>query len=310
MRDRAPLAVVIYNPVAGGSRGEIASLRAEHYLEAAGFRVERIPTEDRAGATPIARRVASRVDRLVVVGGDGSVREAIEGLGEARNHVPIGIVPQGNANVVARELDIPRDVEGASRVAASGTARKMDLGLAKSDAGQTLFLAVVGIGWDASTVRSIDRVRHSAIGRLWYRTWADSVYVASGLVEAFRPRQSRFAVTVDSSGKDVSYCAAFLCNLRTYGKSMAVTPDAGPTTGRIHIQGRKRATPADLVWQLASASAGRRSPSFISDYDDGERIEVRAIGRDFPVEIDGDYWGRASRLDVTILPAGVGILTP
>lgn len=301
---------MIYNPVAGGSRGELASREAQLRLEASGFQVERIPTLDRAGAAPIAHKVATRVDRLVVVGGDGSVREAIEGLGHSRRHVPIGIVPQGNANVVARELDIPLDVGGASQVAASGTPRDIDLGFAKSNTFETLFLAVVGIGWDADTVRSIDRIRHSAFGRRWYRTWADSLYVTSGLVEAFRPRRSRFTISVDGSSGGVSYCSAFLCNLRTYGKNMAVAPDAGPSTGRIHVQARKRASPPALVWQLASAAAGRRSPSFISDYDDGERIEVRALEEGFPVEIDGDYRGRASRLDVTVHPRGVRILAP
>ena len=70
-------------------------------------------------ATEVGRR-GDEVGRFVVVGGDGTVREAIDGLGDARSRIPVGIVPMGNANVVARELGIGPDVDEAIRVAVDG----------------------------------------------------------------------------------------------------------------------------------------------------------------------------------------------
>lgn len=63
--------VVIYNPIAGGSRGEAVSARVEERLTAAGRAVQRIATRDRRGATPIAEDVADTAGCVVAVGGDG-----------------------------------------------------------------------------------------------------------------------------------------------------------------------------------------------------------------------------------------------
>jgi diacylglycerol kinase (ATP) len=310
-----PRAAVIYNPVAGASHGGAASKRAAERLLDAGFDVERAPTRDRRGAVPIAREVADHVDLLVVVGGDGSLREAIEGLGHARARVTIGLIPMGNANVVANDLGIPRDPEAAVELLVHGEPATMDVGFVRTDTFESLFLAVVGIGWDATAVGLMDRLRHSRFGGMWYRVWADSLYAVVGLLAALRPRQDRFRVTVD--GVDMAdevespgpYCAAFLCNMRTYAKAMAMAPDAHRASGLIHVQGRKRAFVPFLAWHLLAALRGRRSPAFISDYMDGRRIEVHG-DTGFPVEIDGDSRGRAAWLEVTLEPGAVRILAP
>jgi len=204
-------AAVIFNPISGSGLGEAASIAAENSLCRDGWQVERIPTCDRSGATRIARRVAEKVDLLVVAGGDGSIREAIGGLEQAAGHVKLGLVPVGNANVLARELGIPLAPDAAVAILSSETAVPVDLGSANGE----LFLAMVGVGWDALTVRYLDRLRHSKWGRIWYRTWADSAYAAAGLAAAFQVRPPRFRLTRDGKMQTHRYCAALFCNVRT-----------------------------------------------------------------------------------------------
>ena len=304
-----PRAAVIFNPISGGSRGEAVSLRARERLEVAGYEVERRPTLDRAGATPIAREVAPHLDRLVVVGGEGTVREAVEGLGDARARVPIGIVPMGNANVVARELGIPRDTEGAIDTAVGGTPVAMDVGVVRTDAFEELFLAVVGVGWDAHTVRLLDRFRHTPLGRASYRVWADGLYAVAGLCAALRPAQERFRIRVDGEEMPASYVAAYLCNLRTYGKKMAMTPNARRDSGTVHVHGRKRALLPFVLWHLGSAVRGHRAPAFVSDYSEGRTVRLEGSKR-LAVQVDGDDRGWSSWVEASILPGAVRIMAP
>ena len=307
-----PAAVVIYNPISGGSRGEEVSRRTEVRLVDAGYEVERLATRDRRGAIPVAAEVAARdepVERLVVVGGDGTVRETIDGLGDARARIPIGIVPMGNANVVARELGIGKDIDDAITVAVTGRPVDMDLGTVRGDDFEEVFLAVVGVGWDAHTVRLLDRFRHTALGRGAYRVWADGLYGISGFAAALRPRQERFGVEVDGASLGDRYCAAWVCNLRTYGKGMAVTPDAHRSTGRLHIQARKRAAAPFLLWQLGSALRGTETPGFIADYADGTVVRLTSE-RPVAVEVEGDDRGWTTTLTLTVQPAAIRIFAP
>ena len=302
-------AVVVYNRLAGAGRGEDVAERAERALRDAGFEVERIPTRDRRGAAPVAREVAGRVDLLVVVGGDGSLREAVEGLGAERSRVTLGLLPLGNANVVAHELGIPLDPRAAVSVLLDGAPVEMDAAKVRAEAFETWFLAVVGLGWDAITVGIIDRIRRSRLGRIWYRLWADSVYAAAGLLAALRPGLRRIRLHVDGVAQETAYCAAYFCNLRTYGKGMAMAPDAHATSGLIHYQARKRWSLPFLAWHLWAALRGRRSPRFLSDYGCATRIEVRA-DVPVPVEIDGDYCGSMRSLELRVEPRAVRILAP
>jgi diacylglycerol kinase family enzyme len=305
-----PRAVVIYNPIAGGSLGAAVSGRVQARLEAAGFEVDRHATMDRRGAGPIARDAAGRADRIVAVGGDGTLREVVAGLREAADRTAVGVVPMGNANIVAHELGIPTDVDGAIEVLVEGEAVDMDLGRFRTDEHEGLFLGVVGVGWDADAVGMVDRFRHTQVGRRSYRTWADGLYGAAGLAAALRPGQARFTLSADgapASGRE--YRAAFLCNLRTYGKAMTVTPDAHRASGLIHVQGRHSAFPPFLAWQIGAALLGRKAPSFVSDYLEGRTFELRA-DVPFQVQVDGDARGSTRRLDVEVLPRAVRILAP
>src|SRR5512146_2150365 len=105
------LIVVIYNPAARrASEGKIA--RATAYLEKKGFAVELLRTETAGHARQLAAEARGRTPHLIVAaGGDGTVNEVINGI--ARTDTPLGVLPLGTTNVLARELDIPEDIYGA-----------------------------------------------------------------------------------------------------------------------------------------------------------------------------------------------------
>jgi diacylglycerol kinase (ATP) len=302
-------AAVVFNPVAGSGDGREVAAAAQARLLADGWSVEAIPTRDRDGATAIARELRHEVDLLVVVGGDGSLREVLEGLGEARAQVNVALVPIGNANVAAQELGIPVDPDQAIDLMADGEPTCIDIARMHSEESSELVLAMVGIGWDAITVGYVDRVRHSRLGSVCYRLCADAVYVACGLAAALHLRPPPFRVVEDGRPLPRGYRAAHICNFRAYGKGMSMAPAARHDSGRLHYQLRKRSWLPALLWHLVAAQLRREAPVFISDYGRGRRIEI-VSSEALPLQIDGDFKGRFSRFSVEVEPRAARIIAP
>ncbi|NUR06538.1 MAG: diacylglycerol kinase [Nocardioidaceae bacterium] len=132
-------------PSAGKGRGSRTAAIAHPRLTEAGFEVRHLVSRDGADARELAQRaVADGVEALVVVGGDGMVHLAVQAL--AGTGIPLGIIPAGTGNDVARYLDIPRsDPQRAADVVVGSRTRTIDL----ARTGATWFVTVLAAGFDA-----------------------------------------------------------------------------------------------------------------------------------------------------------------
>ncbi len=298
-------AAVVYNPVAGAGRAQALAEQAARILEEDGYTVERLATPGPGGAEALAREHAHAIDLLVVAGGDGSIREAIAGLGPESRRVLVAVLPCGNANVVARELRVPLQPDAALALLRGGEPRPIDLAYLNDE----LFLAIVGIGWDARTVHWLARLRRTRLGSFWYRVWADSVYFFAGLLALFARSPAGLRIIADGRPAPRPYRTAFLANFRCYGKGWAMVPDADCASGLIHYQARKRAGFWFIAWQLVAAMLRKRTPAFISDYAHGGEIVVES-DRPFPVQVDGDDRGVMTRIAIRVEPGAARVVGP
>ena len=158
-------ALVIGNPIAGAGRGERSARGLSEGLRARGLEVELHLTAGRGDATRRVRGRAREVDLLVSVGGDGTLREVLDGVGD--ESVPVGILPMGTANVLSLDLKLPRDVAGALEVLARGRTQAIDVARVNGSLG---FL-VTGVGLDAAVVEELERRRSGPISKSSY-VWA------------------------------------------------------------------------------------------------------------------------------------------
>ena len=148
-----------------------------------GWRAEFLVTEKaEEGVFAASGAALDGVDLVVAVGGDGTVRGCAEGL--ARTGVPLGVVPHGTANLLARTLRIPGHARAALAVALGrgGTDRVIDLAVADG----VPFTAMAGMGLDAAVVAGT-RLKHQ-FGWL--------AYAMSGAVHLAVP-PARFAIRLD-----------------------------------------------------------------------------------------------------------------
>jgi diacylglycerol kinase (ATP) len=146
---------LLTNPTSGKGRGAKVRLRALDRLRGAGLTVRDLAGRDAAEALELARQcVADGVDALVVCGGDGMVHLAAQAV--ATTGTPLGIVPAGTGNDVARYFDMPRkDPDAAVDRVLAGNTRTVDL----ARSGSQYFVTVLAAGFDAIVNERANRMR-------------------------------------------------------------------------------------------------------------------------------------------------------
>ena len=137
----------IINPISGGVSPDAARARAElasAIVDRRGDPAEVFVTERQGHARELTRAAVARGARLVMAwGGDGTINEVASAL--AFGEVPLGIVPAGSGNGLARQLSISAEPAAAIRRAIGAAPRRIDVG----ELEDRLFVNVAGIGFDA-----------------------------------------------------------------------------------------------------------------------------------------------------------------
>ncbi|MBW1703938.1 MAG: NAD(+)/NADH kinase [Deltaproteobacteria bacterium] len=199
-------AAIIVNPVSGHGRSLRKAQKVQRLLDQSGLDVELLLTEAAQHGRTLANEIASSVEVLVCVGGDGTVNEVANGLVDAGQDTPILIIPTGTANVIFREIGLPGDLESQVKLAMDSSVRLLDLGRA----GDRFFIMCAGAGFDAAIVDTISQTRtQSGISML--------SYIMPTLRETFRYPFPRMRVTIN--GKDFDEGATFvvIANMQRYG---------------------------------------------------------------------------------------------
>ncbi len=216
--------LVIYNPTAGRRRRRKLDA-ALAVLRARGVEVRLAETAGPDDPEAMARDAEDDVSLVVVAGGDGTIKGAVEGLvargAAGRTVPPLGVLPLGTANVLAGELGLPADAADAAGVLADGVTADIHLGYADG----RCFLIMVGVGFDASVVARIRPSMKRLLGK--------AAYVVEALRELARPQDRRHRVTV--GGETFEAAAIVLANGHFYGGRFVLAPNASLTAPEFQV---------------------------------------------------------------------------
>ena len=154
----------IVNPKSGASSSKLMSREFKDYLLREGFDVRLSLTESLADAGELATDAAVDYDcaMVVVVGGDGTVREVAHGL--EGSDKPMLIVPCGTENLLANELGFDEKLETIIRTFEEGFLRSLDMGCIDGKC----FTSIAGFGFDGAVVRNVSRQRSGHIDHFDY----------------------------------------------------------------------------------------------------------------------------------------------
>ncbi len=277
---------LIFNPVAtmtnAGVRDALVGLLgAEVELTVVGTRA-------RLHASDLARdAVREGTEAVFVLGGDGTANEVLQGL--AGTDVPLGLLPGGGANVLARAIGLPRDADEAARVQLERLHAGHDQRLGLGEANGRLFGFQAGIGLDAGIVRRVEA--HPGMKR-WLRQLA---FILLGLREwaTSTDRRDPACRVTDVDGLDASpRMLASVANLDPYTylgpRPFHLLPDAGPDSALDLLVAESLSTGAVLQGILRAFRDGShvRDPRFTMVHD-LDRVTITA-DRPAPLMVDGD----------------------
>ncbi len=275
---------MIFNPAARGDKAR----RLRRQLDAFGADCALKATTAAGDAQRLAAQaVAEGFDLIVAAGGDGTVNEVLNGIGDAPDgfaNVRLGVLPLGTVNVFARELKIPLKIERAWEVLKRGRETKIDLPRVEfSENGgsqKRYFCQLAGAGLDARAIELVDWKQKKQVGPL--------AYVIAGL-KALRERQPK--ITVRANGQSATGELVLVGNGRFYGGSFAILPQADLCNGLLEVCVLSRAD----WWTLLRCGPGLllhgSLPANAVKYLSAEKFELTS---DTPAafELDGEWVGK------------------
>jgi YegS/Rv2252/BmrU family lipid kinase len=285
--------VVLVNPSSGGGRTKTLLPRFtdaldKRHLE---FRVE--PTRSAEHAVELALRAADQGELPVVMSGDGLV--GIVGGALAGTDVPLGILPAGRGNDLARVLDIPSDPVGAAGVLASWHARVIDVG----EANGKRFLGIASTGFDSECNRIANEVKLIR-GQLVY------AYSVPRALIAWKP--ARFTLRIGEESMRFTGWSVAAANSRAFGGGMFIAPNALLDDGEFDVVMVGEVSKLRYLSNLPKVFKGAHL-----DNDEVRVIRTRSLeldaSRPFAVYADGEH---LTDLPVTlrVLPKALAVLAP
>jgi diacylglycerol kinase (ATP) len=233
------------------------------------------------------------VDRLLVWGGDGTVRRCIDTFVREGADAELAIIPAGTANMLAKGLGVPIDLQGAVDIAIGGSPRRIDVGQINGES----FAVMAGTGFDALLIRDADEDKER-VGRL--------AYLRAGLRHLDRDGTP---VRVDVDGKRWYEGPAACVLVGNFGRIMGgveVFPDARADDGRLDVGVVTARHRRDWLRVGARAVAGQIAASPFVETTQATELEVR-LEHTMPWELDGGDRPKTRKLRVGVLPQRVAV---
>jgi YegS/Rv2252/BmrU family lipid kinase len=290
---------VIINPISGGAAPDVARTRAQLALSAverSGDRADVFITERAGHARELAKAAVRRGARLVLAwGGDGTINEVASAL--AFDDVPLGIVPSGSGNGLARELGIDRRAEAAIAAALQASPRRIDLG----EIGGRLFVNVAGVGIDAYVAHQFNDTGNVRRGLLAYAR------ITGRALFAYAP--ARYRIAMDEGTIETHAVVLTIANGTQYGNNARIAPNASLDDGLLDlvvVEESSRLRTLVNVPRLFNGTAERVPGCTI------RRIREAAIESAEPMtfHVDGEPVIGGTSLKVRVHPGALWIAAP
>ena len=288
---------IIVNPISGGSRRRRAPDRAAiatDCLSASRRAGEVFVTERKGHARELAAAAVARgADLVVAWGGDGTVNEVATSL--IFGQTPLGIVPSGSGNGLARALKIPADPVRAIHHALSSAPRPMDAG----ELGGRLFFNIAGVGLDAHIAACFDRDPGKRRG------FATYVRISARELFAYRCRTYRIDARSVSEGERTALLVTF-ANSGEFGNGARIAPAARPDDGLLDMvifEERSRLATLTGLPRLFTGGIERQRGITTQQI---ERATIES-DRSMVFHVDGEPVEGGTRLEAKVLPAALRV---
>lgn len=287
-----PLALLV-NPHSAGGKTLKLLPRVEAALDAARaeFRVQRTKGIEHGVEQALLAIEADEVP--VVMSGDGLLGAV--GGAMAGTETPLGIIPGGRGNDLARVLEIPADPEAAVAVLLAGQSRRIDVG----EANGKRFLGIVSVGFDSECNRLANEVKFLR---------SNLVYAYSAIRTLIGWKPARFTIRVDQERTRFSGYSVSVANNSTFGGGMRIAPQAELDDGQFDIVTIGEVGKLRYVANLPKVFKGAHVDEEQVSVFRAQHLELTA-SRPFPVYADGEHLTELPA-SLRVLPRALSVLVP
>jgi diacylglycerol kinase (ATP) len=289
--------VVIANPRSGHGRGARVLSQVQAFLEQRRIACETAVSTHPGHVTELAAEAAGRgLAPLVIVGGDGTLFEALNGMVKAGRFMPVAQIPVGSGNSFIKDLGI-ESVEDGLRALSGGKTRPVDVGRVRSAAGEYHFVNLVGAGFVAN-------VASRAVS---FKLFGDASYTIGVLLELLVMRAVPLRLTAD--GRESVRDALFIevCNSRKTGGDMIMAPSAEVDDGLFDVVIARAMNRRTLLKLFPQIFTGEHVKSPLVETFRCSRL---SMSFDVPQKVtpDGEIVG-TTPLDIEVVPRALEVFT-
>jgi YegS/Rv2252/BmrU family lipid kinase len=285
--------LVLVNPSAGGGRVRELLPRLEGALREGGIAYRLVRTTSLEHGIDEATRAAGNGEIPVVMSGDGLIGQIGGALAETG--VPLGVIPGGRGNDLARVLGIPTEIPAAIELIAGGTTRSIDV----AEVNGRRFLGIASCGFDSDANRIANEARFVK-GNLVY------LYAALRALAAWKP--ARFEVALDGERHEFTGWAVAAANSRAYGGGMFLAPDAELDDGKLDVVMTSDTSKLHCLVNLPKVFKGTHVDNPEVTIMRASEVEI-AADRPFAVYADGDPIADLPAT-IRVLPRALEVIAP
>lgn len=282
----------VLNPISGGKEKKDWEATIREYFKESPHIMEFYLLTGGQDATSIQHHIKTvRPDRLVGVGGDGTIKLLAELL--QGGDIPLGIIPAGSANGMARELEIPADIDTALDIAVNGLVKPIDV---IDIDGKEICIHLSDIGLNAMLVKYFEKSEGRGM-------WGYGKAVFRMLYE--KQKMYVTITTDDGTYKRKAYMVA-IANARKYGTGANINPDGDVADGFFEVVVVRK---LNLI-EIAKAIMTEKSfhPNRIEVFKT-KKAKLSTLYKAY-FQVDGEYRGRIKSLQAKIKPGVLQLVVP
>ena len=278
------------NPVSGGKNKVNWENRIRQYFEALPHTIEFFLLTGQSDGESLEHHV-SRIapDRVVAVGGDGTIKSVAQQL--LGTGIPLGIIPAGSANGMAKELGLPIDIEKNLDIVVNGQVKDIDV-IRINDKEISIHLSDIGL--NALLIKYFERNKgrgkwgyFKAVFRTLWEKQLMHVHIKGNGVDE---RRKAFMIV--------------LANASKYGTGALINPEGSLDDGEFELIIVRRLALAELIKMLIQHR--QFNPNKI-DIIKVKEVTLTPVRKAY-FQVDGEYRGKVQHVKASILPGQLSIM--
>lgn len=291
---------LVINPAAGGGKGARVGEQITIALKERNIKYECVESNYAGDMQNIinnyCEKYGAEIERplLLIIGGDGTLNEAIQSLGKRYSNIPLSYIAAGSGNDFARSVDLPKKpLQALAHILAVKQPKWIEVGHYKNQMGSedSYFINNLGLGFDAMIVK----LANESLAKKWLNKLGLGTlsYVFALLKSYFK--QASYRITLSIDGQIKTFDTAFLVTITNhpyFGGGVAIAPSASNNDGLLDLVVVPKITLAKLVWLfIRMLSGGHHVLSKDYHHYQAESIKVTI---EVPVEgqRDGETLGK------------------